>query len=126
MGSWQVFPAFRRLKMSPGMASNTVSMGTRLSAQPSTALCGACPEVTSDCLSVSWATAWVGWPFAKRALPRTKALKKSPDLDLIDIHHIFLGASIYIYMVYIVYIYNVQCAIYIYALHLYIYIYLYI
>ena len=37
----QVFPALRKTKSSPGIASNTVSTGTRESAHPRMALCGA-------------------------------------------------------------------------------------
>ena len=42
----QVLPAFRSTKMSPGIASKTVSKGARESAQPMMAVWGACPSLT--------------------------------------------------------------------------------
>ena len=65
----QVFPALRKTKSSPGIASNTVSTGTRESAHPRMALCGAwlyfakAFSISPEVLLAVWA------PAANRSLP---------------------------------------------------------
>mmetsp|Transcript_34014 Transcript_34014/g.73554 ORF Transcript_34014/g.73554 Transcript_34014/m.73554 type:complete len:264 (+) Transcript_34014:128-919(+) len=64
-----VLPAFRITKRSPGRTSKTSSRGTRLSAQPTTAVCGACPIVERAFrISLSNFPA-MGFPWQYRSLP---------------------------------------------------------
>ena len=48
VSGWQVLPALRSTKRSPGMASKMASNGARLSAQPMIAVCGDWPWSTSS------------------------------------------------------------------------------
>mmetsp|Transcript_36405 Transcript_36405/g.78604 ORF Transcript_36405/g.78604 Transcript_36405/m.78604 type:complete len:244 (+) Transcript_36405:1351-2082(+) len=64
-----VFPAFLKTNSSPGVASKTVSTGTRESAQPTMALWGAWLCFTNALRMASEVLPAVGAPAAKRSLP---------------------------------------------------------
>mmetsp|Transcript_62554 Transcript_62554/g.139678 ORF Transcript_62554/g.139678 Transcript_62554/m.139678 type:complete len:237 (-) Transcript_62554:605-1315(-) len=65
----QVLPALRKTKISPGIASKIVSMGARESAQPITAVWGACPDFTKAVRMAPLAATDAGAPRTKRSLP---------------------------------------------------------
>mmetsp|Transcript_16016 Transcript_16016/g.37838 ORF Transcript_16016/g.37838 Transcript_16016/m.37838 type:complete len:310 (+) Transcript_16016:1241-2170(+) len=65
----QVLPALRRTNISPGMASKTVSIGARESAQPMIAVCGACPDLTRAVFIFEFAATLAGVPATNRSLP---------------------------------------------------------
>mmetsp|Transcript_42783 Transcript_42783/g.101975 ORF Transcript_42783/g.101975 Transcript_42783/m.101975 type:complete len:238 (-) Transcript_42783:507-1220(-) len=65
----QVFPALRSTKMSPGMASNTVSRGARESAHPMMAVWGAWPSLTRARRMSGVTLPEMPAPTTKRSLP---------------------------------------------------------
>mmetsp|Transcript_55575 Transcript_55575/g.68048 ORF Transcript_55575/g.68048 Transcript_55575/m.68048 type:complete len:229 (+) Transcript_55575:1411-2097(+) len=75
----QVLPALRNTKSSPGMASKTVSTGTRESAQPMMAVWGAWLYFTKAFLMSLEVVLVVEPPVAKRSLPSFNIFKAASD-----------------------------------------------